>query len=69
VPMSVTARPATVTCTGGCTCQLNKKTDALIVTPEARATRVSVTVVGSAKGARNAETYAGHAWSRTWRVR
>jgi hypothetical protein len=62
-------RPGTVTCNGGCTCQLNKKTGALIVTPGAKATRVSVTVVGSPKGARNTETYAGHAWSRTWRVR
>ena len=59
----------TVTCAGGCTWRLNKKTGALIVTPGKKATRVSVTVLGLPRGAAYATTYAGHAWSRTWRVR
>jgi len=58
-----------VRCTGGCTWRLNKETGALVVTPGKKATRVSVTVLGLPRGAAYATTYAGHAWSRTWRVR
>ena len=59
----------TVKCSGGCTWTLNKRTGKLVVKPGAKAKRVSVTVLGSPKGKDYQAHYAGHAWSRSWRVR
>lgn len=59
----------TVECVGGCTWTLNKTTGKLVVKPGTKTKRISVTVLGSPKGKAYAEIYAGHAWSRSWRVR
>lgn len=58
----------TVKCSG-CTWTLNKKTGKLTVKPGKKTKRISVTILGSPKGAKYSETYAGHAWSRSWKVK
>jgi hypothetical protein len=56
-----------VKCTG-CSWKLNKKTGKLTVKPGKKTKRVSVTILGSPKGTKYTDTYAGHAWSRSWKV-
>jgi hypothetical protein len=51
-----------------CTFTFNKKTGKLVVRTTKSTKKVTVNIVGQPSGARARTAYAGHAWTRTWKV-
>lgn len=58
---------ARVVCSG-CTHTFNKKSGRLVVKTGKKTTRVTVTITASPRGPKARAAYAGHQWTRTWRV-